>query len=69
MIRPQTVVESIAFHGGVMLASWITLRCLDRLNDWRQLGKEYTSGARQQFREVSDCLLCELLSKPQAECR
>ncbi|KIM57424.1 hypothetical protein SCLCIDRAFT_1219477 [Scleroderma citrinum Foug A] len=44
------LIESVAFHGGVMLASWIILRFLDWLNDWRRLGIECTSGTRQQFR-------------------
>lgn len=57
MIRSQVTAESVAFHGGVMLASWIILRFLDWLNDWRRLGIECTSGTRQQFRKVLDCLL------------
>ncbi|KAL4062888.1 Arv1-like family-domain-containing protein [Scleroderma yunnanense] len=43
------LIETVAFHGGVMLASWITLRFLDWLNNWKRLGKECTSGVRQQF--------------------
>ncbi|KAG6337113.1 hypothetical protein ID866_1987 [Astraeus odoratus] len=37
-------IETVAFHGGVMLASWIVLRLLDWCKTWRNLNKEAISG-------------------------
>ncbi|TFK50095.1 hypothetical protein OE88DRAFT_1736374 [Heliocybe sulcata] len=45
------LIETIAFHLGIVTACYIVMKCVDKWRAWRHPGAE-VSGIRQQFRRV-----------------
>ncbi|KAH7884781.1 Arv1-like family-domain-containing protein [Phlebopus sp. FC_14] len=44
------LIETVAFHGGVTLASYVVLKISDQLHTWKHARPHEISGVRQQFK-------------------